>query len=70
MSACAVVDVSFPLARLGGLRREKGLTQEQVGRMVGVRAEVVSIIERAAQPGDTIERIIRALVDLPAQAQR
>lgn len=57
----AVIDAPFPISRLAAERRSRGLTQEQLGRQLGTRGEVISIIERAAQPGDLIERMIVAL---------
>jgi transcriptional regulator with XRE-family HTH domain len=65
MSIGVTVEVPFPLSRLASLRRAKKLTQEDVSRLANVRPDVVSVIERSAQPGDAIERIIGAVLAAP-----
>lgn len=61
----AVMTPTFPLNQLASLRRAKRLTQEQLGRMTGIKPETISIIERASQPGDAIDRLINAVVSAP-----
>lgn len=70
MAATPIVTTTLDVRRLPGLRRQLGMTQEELAGRVGTTAQEVSRLESALRPEGLLDRLVGGLTTAAGEADR